>query len=399
MQPCMIAPLRVMDPFAAAAGPGAAGDMPLPAPPARGAGAGFPTGSGPGCCGTAGLIGDCCAMAVDDADSPFGSATPFAFWPAAAAAPPRAAAAAAPAWPAQPPAVECAAAGGDALAALLTLCAPLQRPQPQPPQAGGPFSQQQARCWDADLSPLEEGWEALQAQDSGGSAASSACCVTLLDDAPRSAGAPPPPPPPAAQQHPLLLALQQQRGRLALAPQQQQQQQQGGDVWAWVKQAPAALELAPVRLPPPQQQQQQQQQQWRLAAPRGAAAARPAAPLAPAPAPRAPPGAPPLERALAWAGGVLGVDCADVFLFARHVWARTGGRADELLIASLGARAPPHDVAVLVCLWLASKLEGNRRAVAGAGRLCAATGLSGWGVTSVEVHILQLTEFSPYRGW
>ncbi|KIZ00362.1 hypothetical protein MNEG_7601 [Monoraphidium neglectum] len=100
-----------------------------------------------------------------------------------------------------------------------------------------------------------------------------------------------------------------------------------------------------------------------------------------------------------WAGGVLGVDCPEVFAFARHVWGRAASRVDELLIASLGAWRPPLHAAVLVTLWLASKLEGSRRGVAGAGRLCAATGLSGWGVTSVEIHILQAVDFSPYRGW
>jgi len=107
----------------------------------------------------------------------------------------------------------------------------------------------------------------------------------------------------------------------------------------------------------------------------------------------------PTDAALAWAGGVLGVNRREVFLFAQHIWARASARVDELLVVSLGPSQPPTHVALLVALWMSSKLEGNRRQVSGASRLCAATGLTRWGITSIEVHLLQLLDFSPYRGW
>jgi hypothetical protein len=143
-----------------------------------------------------------------------------------------------------------------------------------------------------------------------------------------------------------------------------------------------------------QQQQQQQQQQLNMRRRLSALRAPGAAPPQPARALLAP-----LDAALAWAGGVLVVEAREVFLLARHMWARVEGRADELLLASLGASQPHDRVMVLAALWIASKLEGGRRSVAGASRLCAATGLSKWGVTSVEVHLLQVLDFSPYRGW
>lgn len=108
----------------------------------------------------------------------------------------------------------------------------------------------------------------------------------------------------------------------------------------------------------------------------------------------------PVDAAFAWACGVLGVSSREVVLFARHMWCRLSSVVDELLVISLGAsHQPPSRAALLVALWLASKLEGNRRDVAGASRLCAATGLTKWGVTAVEVHLLQLMNFSPYLGW
>jgi hypothetical protein len=139
---------------------------------------------------------------------------------------------------------------------------------------------------------------------------------------------------------------------------------------------------------------QQQQGRRRLTALRPAA---PPALKASAPVPAALVGA--TDAAFAWAGSVLGIEAREVFLFARHIWARAAGRVDELLVVSLGASQAPSRAALLVALWLASKLEGSRRQVAGASRLCAATGLSRWGVTAVEVHLLQLLDFSPYRGW
>ena len=155
-----------------------------------------------------------------------------------------------------------------------------------------------------------------------------------------------------------------------------------------------------------QLQQQLQQQQLNLqalaAGRRRLSALRSGGPAAPAPAMSASPPPPlyiPADAALAWAAAALGVTAREVLLFARHVWARAAGRVDACLVASLGAAQPPERVAALAALWLASKLEGGRRAVAGASRLCAATGLTRWGVTSVEVHVLQLLDFRPYRGW
>lgn len=106
----------------------------------------------------------------------------------------------------------------------------------------------------------------------------------------------------------------------------------------------------------------------------------------------------PTDSMLMWAGSVLGCTCAQAYLFAQHVWQRVDSHLDEMLFISLGAVAP-RQVAMLVSLWIATKLEDNRKCVAGCSRLAAASRLMPWAVTSIELHLMQLLDWRPYAGW
>eukprot|EP00775_Hariotina_reticulata_P002916 gene2916-3203_t len=78
---------------------------------------------------------------------------------------------------------------------------------------------------------------------------------------------------------------------------------------------------------------------------------------------------------------------------------KVSGRMDDMLLISLGITQPLDNVTMLVCLWVATKLEGHRRQVAGCSKLGAALQLPVWSVTSVELHLMQLLGWQPYSGW
>jgi hypothetical protein len=102
---------------------------------------------------------------------------------------------------------------------------------------------------------------------------------------------------------------------------------------------------------------------------------------------------------LAWAGQILGCQLQDAYHLAAHIFRRTAGRLDDMLLISLGASLPVDSVTMLVSLWLATKLEGHRRQVAGCSKLAAALQLLPWAVTSIELHMMQLMDWQPYAGW
>jgi hypothetical protein len=105
------------------------------------------------------------------------------------------------------------------------------------------------------------------------------------------------------------------------------------------------------------------------------------------------------NRLLAWAGQVLGCQQQDAYHLAAHIFKRTAGRLDDMLLISLGATLPVDSVTMLVSLWLATKLEGHRRQVAGCSKLAGALQLLPWAVTSVELHMMQLMDWQPYASW
>jgi hypothetical protein len=70
-----------------------------------------------------------------------------------------------------------------------------------------------------------------------------------------------------------------------------------------------------------------------------------------------------------------------------------------MLLISLGVTASSQSVTMLVSLWVASKLEGHRRQVAGASKLAAALQLLPGSITDIELHIMQRLNWQPYAGW
>jgi hypothetical protein len=99
---------------------------------------------------------------------------------------------------------------------------------------------------------------------------------------------------------------------------------------------------------------------------------------------------------LTWAGGVLSCSCHSAYLLAQSMWQRVDGKMDELLLLSLGVSVPSSQTGMLLTLWIASKLEGQRRHVAGTSRLATTLQLLPWAVTNLELHIMQLLEWRPY---
>jgi hypothetical protein len=188
-------------------------------------------------------------------------------------------------------------------------------------------------------------------------------------------------------------ALQQRQQLLAYAQPPQVAQQQ--------------LALAAARLPPtglgkPRQQQQQlvlalqhqaasaaQRQQREVSLALAAVAA--AAPACGLEAPG--------SQLLGWAGRVLACQLQDAYLLASHIFKRASTRLDSMLLISLGVTAPCESVTMLVSLWVATKLEGHRRQVAGASKLAAALQLLPGVIVDVEVHLMQLLDWQPYAGW
>jgi hypothetical protein len=105
------------------------------------------------------------------------------------------------------------------------------------------------------------------------------------------------------------------------------------------------------------------------------------------------------QKLLHWAGRVLNCQLQDVYLLGSHVYKRVTGQLDDMLLISLGVTASTESVTMLISLWVASKLEGHRRQVAGASKLAAALQLLTGSITDIELHVMQRLQWQPYAGW
>ena len=175
---------------------------------------------------------------------------------------------------------------------------------------------------------------------------------------------------------------------------------------------PAAAQAWNNRLPPTGliRQRQRQQQQQQPAANFGATAAlalvsAPSATAAAAAAGLAAASAPmrvlesAQQKLLHWAGRVLNCQLQDAYLLCCHLYRRVSGQLDDMLLISLGVTASTESVTMLISLWVASKLEGHRRQVAGASKLAAALQLLPASITDIELHVMQRLQWQPYAGW
>lgn len=105
------------------------------------------------------------------------------------------------------------------------------------------------------------------------------------------------------------------------------------------------------------------------------------------------------QKLLHWAGRVLNCQLQDAYLLGAHLHRRITGRLDDMLLISLGVTVSSESVAMLMSLWVATKLEGHRRQVAGASKLAAALQLLPASITDVELHVMQRLQWQPYAGW
>lgn len=105
------------------------------------------------------------------------------------------------------------------------------------------------------------------------------------------------------------------------------------------------------------------------------------------------------QKLLHWAGRVLNCQLQDAYLLGSHLYRRVTGQLDDMLLISLGVTASTESVTMLVSLWVASKLEGHRRQVAGASKLAAALQLLPASITDIELHVMQRLQWQPYAGW
>lgn len=116
-----------------------------------------------------------------------------------------------------------------------------------------------------------------------------------------------------------------------------------------------------------------------------------------------------LDVQLRWACGGLGGGFDSVLQFAirdfslashttcllsRHMWARLDGAVQALPFAALVPRGAP----MLVCVWIACKLEENRKGLASAARLGQQLGLSPRDILGIELNLMQLLSWQPYQG-
>lgn len=105
------------------------------------------------------------------------------------------------------------------------------------------------------------------------------------------------------------------------------------------------------------------------------------------------------QKLLHWAGRVLNCQLQDAYLLGSHLYKRVTGQLDDMLLISLGVTASTESVTMLISLWVASKLEGHRRQVAGASKLAAALQLLTGSITDIELHVMQRLHWQPYAGW
>jgi hypothetical protein len=190
---------------------------------------------------------------------------------------------------------------------------------------------------------------------------------------------------------------QQQQQQLVLLPVNSRQQ-----TGSWQVRA----QLPPTGLIRQRQQQQQQMLLRGVGAsssnlalvPAGAAAAAAAAAAVAAPGPMCVL-EPAQQKLLHWAGRVLNCQLQDAYLLGSHLYKRVTGQLDDMLLISLGVTASSESVTMLISLWVASKLEGHRRQVAGASKLAAALQLMTGSITDIELHVMQRLQWQPYAGW
>jgi hypothetical protein len=178
----------------------------------------------------------------------------------------------------------------------------------------------------------------------------------------------------------------------------QQQQQQLGLPVSGRQQVVAWQQAARPQLPPTGLLRQRQQQLSRAGSSNSLSlvGATVAVPVLPGPMRLLEPAQ---QKLLQWAGRVLNCHLQDAYLLCSHLYGRVAGQLDDMLLISLGVTASSQSVTMLVSLWVASKLEGHRRQVAGASKLAAALQLLPGSITDIELHIMQRLNWQPYAGW
>lgn len=154
------------------------------------------------------------------------------------------------------------------------------------------------------------------------------------------------------------------------------------------------------RLPPSGFTRQQQQQRSMSLVPAASSTAAPTLTPAAAPVPALLRVLEPMQqKLLQWAGRVLNCQLQDAYLLGAHLYRRVNGQLDDMLLISLGVTASTESVTMLVSLWVASKLEGHRRQVAGASKLAAALQLLPGSITDIELHVMHSIKWQPYAGY
>jgi hypothetical protein len=154
------------------------------------------------------------------------------------------------------------------------------------------------------------------------------------------------------------------------------------------------------RLPPTGFMRQQQQQRSMSLVPAASSTTAPTLTPAVVPVPALLRVLEPVQqKLLQWAGRVLNCQLQDAYLLGAHLYRRVNGQLDDMLLISLGVTASTESVTMLVSLWVASKLEGHRRQVAGASKLAAALQLLPGSITDIELHVMHSLNWQPYAGY
>ncbi|KAK9814654.1 hypothetical protein WJX72_009293 [[Myrmecia] bisecta] len=97
-------------------------------------------------------------------------------------------------------------------------------------------------------------------------------------------------------------------------------------------------------------------------------------------------------------GRTLLVQQQDTLLFTLFLWERVRPQVDTAAIQVMGVLRP-LDAVLLTCLWIAAKLQENRRGLPTAStvglQLCVSRGV----VTQLELYLMKLLDWRPFAGW